>query len=205
MEVTMKVIRRFLNRTVAYFAFNIFSLCTLSAMDALPAYNRGDATVKKVTAYVREHINPNLCHISGRAQLSNEHQAYLYNWVQGKQFTDISSQKAYTDRRDTFDNGKVSDHGSRGRLVAKWREKYGNVTWPTETIERGGQRLQAEFHAHHIIPLEFGGLNKWWNIVPLPSRIHRAVHAEVDGQLVGGGLIHISTLSCIFRANVVNN
>lgn len=77
-----------------------------------------------------------MSYVDGRSQLSMKQQGYLYSWIEGKRFTDISWQKVYTKIRDTFDNGKVSDHGSGNRLVAKWCEKYGDISWPTEIIER---------------------------------------------------------------------
>lgn len=200
-------VRSFLKLILSYAACCIM-FCThdSAAMRAgIPTYNSDDATVRKITAYVREYINPNMHHIASRAQLSVEQQGHLYSWIEGKRFTDISGQKAYAKRRETFDSGSVDDYGKRDNLVSAWCKKYGDVAWPTETIKRGGLRLQAQFHAHHIVPLEFGGLNRWWNIIPLPSKVHRAVHTEIDGRFTGGGVVSITiaSLASIFRSELV--
>ncbi|MCR5224714.1 MAG: HNH endonuclease [Alphaproteobacteria bacterium] len=163
---------------------------------AMPGYNHEDLVVKKVTAYVREYINPNMPVIEGRKQLSREQQQSLYRWVEGKKFKDISGRRIYTDRRNTFDKSGANDKGSRKYLVRRWCKEYGidKNAWPKE-----GTR---ECHAHHIIPLKFGGLNEWWNIVPLYSQVHREIHSEIDGKLTGGEEYH--SLISAFKASVID-
>ena len=169
--------------------------CGFLAM-AMPAYNHEDLAIRKVTAYVRKYINPNMPVIEGRKQLSRKQQQSLYQWVEGKKFKDLSGRQIYTDRRNTFDKSGVNGKGSREYLVRIWCEEYGIArdAWPKEGA--------TEYHAHHIIPLKFGGPNEWWNIVPLPSQVHREIHSETEKKLTGGEVYN--SLISAFKASVID-
>lgn len=180
--------------------FTVIYLIACCFLTMAMQYDPNDPTVKKVTAYVMKYINPHMSVIEGRTQLSYEQQQELYRWVKGKKFKDISGEQIYTDRRARFNKGRVKEQGSREYLVRKWCEEYGinRDAWPKEGA--------TEYHAHHIIPLQFGGLNKWWNIVPLRGQVHREIHSEVDGELIGGGRVSVESLLVdAFRDLVVNN
>jgi 23S rRNA-/tRNA-specific pseudouridylate synthase len=66
------------------------------------------------------------------------------------------------------------------QLIKDWETNTG-LKWP---VDKGGTRLQA----HHFIPLESGGHNAWYNLVPLTGKFHQ-------------GNIHIpgSTLKDLFQ------
>ena len=59
----------------------------------------------------------------------------------------------------------------RGKILSAWSKATGKP-WPmTKTtlqtqkgkvVSKAGQ----EYQPHHIVPLEYGGANAWWNIVP---------------------------------------
>lgn len=74
------------------------------------------------------------------------------------------SPQALKDAREAFDR-------SRSTLMADW-SKATSKPWPTSKVtlqsNKGGILAKAgqEHQAHHIIPLELGGANAWWNIVP---------------------------------------
>jgi 5-methylcytosine-specific restriction endonuclease McrA len=70
--------------------------------------------------------------------------------------------------------------------MKEW-ETVQNKKWPTyaeniqskakgrKNIADAGDKLQA----HHIIPKQFGGPNKWWNLTPVPAPAHQAIiHAR---------------------------
>lgn len=74
------------------------------------------------------------------------------------------SPQALKDAREAFDR-------SRSTLMADW-SKATSKPWPTSKVtlqsNKGGIIAKAgqDHQAHHIIPLELGGANAWWNIVP---------------------------------------
>lgn len=65
----------------------------------------------------------------------------------------------------------------RGATRAKARElRYlDKNAWPKESrITKSGKiGSPKSWEAHHIIPLEFGGPNVWWNIIPVKHIKHR--------------------------------
>ena len=91
--------------------------CSLTT--AMSNYDHNDSTVKKVTAYVRKYINSSMPVIEDKRQLIHKQQQSLYQWVEGKEFKDISGQQVYTVRRSRFDTGGVNDRESREYLVRK--------------------------------------------------------------------------------------
>ena len=72
---------------------------------------------------------------------------------------------------------------SRLKLIEEW-EDMTKQKWPryTETrySENGGIvfRKGALYQGHHIIPVDYGGPNTWWNLHP--------AHADVHQKLIHG-------------------
>jgi hypothetical protein len=61
------------------------------------------------------------------------------------------------------------------KLKQEW-SRYYSFSWPVENY-KGGIR---PFEAHHIIPINSGGLNKWWNIAPLSNENHKELHSSTE-------------------------
>lgn len=61
------------------------------------------------------------------------------------------------------------------KIKQEWEGKY-SKKWPvmSSTI-----KTQA-YEAHHIIPINAGGVNAWWNISPLHSKKHTILHESVE-------------------------
>lgn len=57
----------------------------------------------------------------------------------------------------------------RAKLRNSW-EQHCRFKWPNK------------FEAHHIIPINAGGINSWWNIFPLSSRNHKLLHQSMEEQ-----------------------
>ena len=65
----------------------------------------------------------------------------------------------------------------RSALIKEWEHEY-TKKWPTYDAgdEKRGILKIVPMTAHHIIPREVGGVNKWWNIAPLSLGQHMVIH-----------------------------
>lgn len=111
-------------------------------------------------------------------------------------------------RKDSY--GKVTDGvlavarrlfaGRRSKIIAEWEQKNGE-TWPRYaqnvlTKDSTGIYRNAGdlYDAHHIIKLELGGPNEWWNLIPAssPDQHQRGIHRkggpleELEDYIAGG-------------------
>ena len=60
------------------------------------------------------------------------------------------------------------------KLKKDW-ENYYKIPWPKILINK-----EITFEAHHIIPINSGGKNYWWNITPLSTRNHKLLHETLE-------------------------
>ena len=60
------------------------------------------------------------------------------------------------------------------KLKKEW-ENYYKIPWPKIVISK-----EITFEAHHIIPINSGGQNYWWNITPLSTRNHKLLHETLE-------------------------
>lgn len=67
----------------------------------------------------------------------------------------------------------------KSELKQKWEAQY-NMVWPKLTITKKGATKSLAFEAHHIIPINAGGINCWWNITPLSPRGHKLLHSSME-------------------------
>ena len=67
----------------------------------------------------------------------------------------------------------------KSRLKKNWETRYCMV-WPKMTITKKGITKNLSFEAHHIIPINAGGVNYWWNITPLSPRGHKLLHSSTE-------------------------
>ena len=58
---------------------------------------------------------------------------------------------------------------TRAKLRNAW-EQHCRFIWP------------KRFEAHHVVPINAGGINSWWNIFPLSSRSHKLLHQSMEEQ-----------------------
>ena len=64
-------------------------------------------------------------------------------------------------------------------LKKEWESKY-KMIWPTLILTKKGIVKKFSFEAHHIIPINAGGINRWWNITPLSPRNHKLLHSSIE-------------------------
>lgn len=67
----------------------------------------------------------------------------------------------------------------KSSLKKEWQMKY-NIAWPMLILTKKGITKKLSFEAHHIIPINAGGINKWWNITPLSPRNHKLLHSSME-------------------------
>ena len=64
----------------------------------------------------------------------------------------------------------------RKLLKHEWEIEY-LIKWPHIVSEK-----TTTFEAHHIVPINAGGINMWWNISPLLPRNHKLIHDSIEEQ-----------------------
>ncbi len=64
-------------------------------------------------------------------------------------------------------------------LKKTWETQY-HMIWPKMTITKKGITKNLSFEAHHIVPINAGGVNHWWNITPLSPRGHKLLHSSAE-------------------------
>ena len=69
-------------------------------------------------------------------------------------------------------------NAQRYQLRQEWEMNY-NLEWPKVEVERSRMKTLL-YEAHHIIPINAGGINQWWNITPLSSENHKLLHGTLE-------------------------
>jgi hypothetical protein len=64
------------------------------------------------------------------------------------------------------------------KLKQEWCIHY-QLKWPLEHYQINN-KTQKDFQAHHIIPINAGGVNQWWNISPISDENHKELHASIE-------------------------
>lgn len=81
----------------------------------------------------------------------------------------------------------------RNGLIRQWEDEY-KRPWPTypEAVPSpsGANKPRRElgdvYNGHHIIPLEQGGTNDWWNLIPLHVFDHADIHEVFNPFIIPG-------------------
>ena len=64
-------------------------------------------------------------------------------------------------------------------LKREWETRY-RMVWPNLLLTKKGIAKNFAFEAHHIIPINAGGINRWWNITPLSPKNHKLLHSSME-------------------------
>ena len=82
-----------------------------------------------------------------------------------------------------------NEFNSRKNFLKQQWCAYYSMKWPTEKIkfseinhekfENPSEKIK-NFEAHHIIPINSGGINRLWNITPLSSANHHELHSSIE-------------------------
>ena len=69
----------------------------------------------------------------------------------------------------------------RKSLIHQWETFY-QLKWPQVKITKTNSSLPAtiNYEAHHVIPINSGGINCVWNITPLSSENHKILHQSLE-------------------------
>ena len=96
-------------------------------------------------------------------------------------------------------------------LKQQWCVYY-SIKWPTEKIkisETNHENLKnpsekiKNFEAHHIIPINSGGINRLWNITPLSSANHHELHTSIEEHACfSHNAVEQKTCRLILRAEI---
>lgn len=81
-------------------------------------------------------------------------------------------------RRTAFQNQMARKEFVRSKnyLMRQWESNIG-VPWPNGAT------------SHHIIPLESGGANRWWNLMPTNGALPNHSRPRVPGHHAAGGTL----------------
>jgi hypothetical protein len=77
-------------------------------------------------------------------------------------------------------------NSQKKKIKQEWCAHY-SLEWPMESYqtavnngsESAAVKAQA-FQAHHIVPINSGGINQWWNISPISDENHKKLHASLE-------------------------
>lgn len=74
-------------------------------------------------------------------------------------------------------------------LKQQWETFY-KIKWPQSNIntnlkfDKKNTNLNnshiQQYEAHHIVPINSGGCNQWWNISPISSKNHHILHDSIE-------------------------
>ena len=73
-------------------------------------------------------------------------------------------------------------NSKKHKLKTEWEHRY-RLKWPQVRITKKtdvADIANTEFQAHHVVPINAGGVNFWWNISPLTSKNHNLLHDSFE-------------------------
>ncbi len=103
----------------------------------------------------------------------NKLQSYAYYKIQEKQRKAVIHFYLNNTHRDPLKKERhqrrAQFNSSKKNIKQQWEAAY-KISWPqTEKIE-----------AHHIVPINSGGANQWWNITPISPKNHKLIHDSLE-------------------------
>ncbi len=81
--------------------------------------------------------------------------------------------------KDSRHNMRKEFEKQKSSLKKEWQTRY-SMIWPTLVLTKKGILKNFSFEAHHIVPINAGGINRWWNITPLSPRNHKILHSSME-------------------------
>lgn len=74
---------------------------------------------------------------------------------------------------------RKSFNRKKAKLKKAWEEEY-SLKWILDPYQIKINNKNVAFDAHHIVPINAGGVNQWWNLTPLSRLNHRKLHASIE-------------------------
>lgn len=102
-------------------------------------------------------------------------------WVKDFYLSDHNDAPLKAERHQTRHNFNKQ----KSKLIREWETHY-SLKWPQMKItKRANNRHELQFatinfEAHHIVPINAGGVNVMWNISPLSSKNHKLLHESME-------------------------
>lgn len=104
-------------------------------------------------------------------------------------------------------------NSKKQKLKQEWETKY-RIVWPKSKITSSHPPIknmvmivkESPYEAHHIVPINAGGINQWWNITPLSSKNHKLLHESIEEKACfSHDFIHQKVMRFILRIQVLFN
>lgn len=102
-------------------------------------------------------------------------------WIKNFYLSDHNEAPQKAERHQTRHNF----NRRKKQLIREWEAHY-SLKWPQMKItnrSKNRHELQVvtiNFEAHHIIPINAGGINVMWNISPLSAKNHKLLHESME-------------------------
>lgn len=106
---------------------------------------------------------------------------YQKLWIQNFYLNDHNDAPLKAKKRQT----RHKFNQRKKQLIREWEAHY-SLKWPQIKLTKrvkNRHELQAStinFEAHHIIPINAGGINVMWNISPLSSKNHKLLYESME-------------------------
>ncbi len=98
-------------------------------------------------------------------------QSYSEHKLCNEQKNKIMNFYVNNQERDPLKNerriARANFNSSRKRLKQQWSDVY-------------KIQLNKNIEWHHIVPINAGGVNRWWNISPISVKNHKLIHASIE-------------------------
>lgn len=118
-----------------------------------------------------------------RLQILSEHQ------ITNEQREQISAFYCINDNRHPLQDEKHHTrhefNSKKRKLKQEWEAQY-KIAWPQTVVRVRSDNnaitviKECDYEAHHIVPINAGGVNQWWNISPLSGKNHKLLHESIE-------------------------
>ena len=89
------------------------------------------------------------------------------------------------------------------QLLHQWEASY-KLKWPQVKITKQSVPATINYEAHHIIPINSGGVNYVWNITPLSSESHKLLHQSLEEKACfSHDFLHLKFIRFVLRIREV--
>lgn len=109
-------------------------------------------------------------------QIKHVQDYYLHN-----QHTELLKIERHQIRSDFNKKKKFLKQQWEAFYKIKWLQSNINTTLKYDKKNTNHNNLHIQqYEAHHIIPINAGGCNQWWNISPISSKNHHILHDALE-------------------------
>ena len=95
-------------------------------------------------------------------------------WIQNFYLSDHNDAPLKAERHLT----RHKFNQKKKQLIREWEAHY-SLKWPQLKLTKQSKNHIINFEAHHIVPINAGGVNVMWNISPLFFKNHKLLHESM--------------------------